>query len=71
MSLYRAAIIEEEWALKTLGTLKEMYEDAVNHGHKDFARIIEQGEDYLYNVLDNEEEKKQISGAPSAEGEAW
>ena len=46
----------EAWKLETLGTLKIMYDDAVNHGHKELARIIEQGEDYLYSVIETEKE---------------
>ena len=56
MNLYKAAIKEREWALKTLDTFKEMYDDAANHGHKELARIIEQGEDYLYSVIETEKE---------------
>ena len=57
MNLYKAAMKEREWALKTLGTFKEMYDDAANHGHKELARIIDQCEDYLYEVLDTGEEE--------------
>ena len=55
MNLHREAgyfYKEEAWKLETLGTLKIMYDDAINHGHKELARIIEQGEDYLYSVIE-------------------
>ena len=58
MNLYKAAMKEREWALKTLSTFKEMYDDAANHGHKELARIIEQGEDYLYSVIKYKEDRE-------------
>jgi len=59
MSLHRDAgyyYKEEAWKLETLGTLKIIHDDAINHGYNGLARIIEQGEDYLYTVIKYKED---------------